>query len=120
MQQPIVVREVHTEHVHDTIKSHDSIYIDRWHTIRIKGDTVYIQDSTNRVEHHTNDRTTDIAHGDSIPYEVEVPVEVPYTPPFYKNCTIGFWLLLLIIIGSIAIRVLVKYIKYRARMPTIL
>ena len=41
-------------YVHDTTQTvrelHDSIYIDRWHTIEVKGDTVYWRDSISFVK----------------------------------------------------------------------
>jgi hypothetical protein len=41
-------------YIHDTTQTvrelHDSIYIDRWHTIEVKGDTVYCHDSISFVK----------------------------------------------------------------------
>jgi hypothetical protein len=41
-------------YIHDTTQTvrelHDSIYIDRWHTIEVKGDTVYWRDSISLVK----------------------------------------------------------------------
>ena len=37
-------------------------------------------------------------------------VQVKYTPPFYKRCTWGFWILLFLLLGSIAIRILQRFI----------
>lgn len=79
------------------------MYVDRWHT--------RLRDSI--VESHDTIR---IVVRDSIPYTLEVPVNIPYTPPFYKNCTTGFWILLLIIVAIIILRALVIYIRYRARI----
>lgn len=81
----------------------DTIIIDHWHTRH--------RDSI--VESHDTIR---IVVRDSIPYPLEVPVNIPYTPPFYKNCTTGFWILLLIIVAIIILRALVIYIRYRARI----
>ncbi len=71
---------------------YDTVYIDHWHTR--SHDCIIIQHDTITVTQR-----------DSVPYPVEVPVEVPTPiPRFYKNCTIGFFLLLLAILAYIANR----------------
>ena len=44
-------------YIHDTTYTakevHDSTYIDRWHTIEVKGDTVYVRDSHMSVTYRT-------------------------------------------------------------------
>lgn len=66
-----VVREVPVE-VHDTAyiakTVHDSTYIDRWHTVELKGDTVFVTDSHISVTYRT---VTDTAYK-----YIEKPVEV--------------------------------------------
>ena len=72
----------------------DTVYIDRYHTAY-------------RDRWHFRDRTDTITVTlrDSIPYPVEVPIEVEKPiPRFYVNCTIGFWLLIIGIIIFIAKR----------------
>ena len=85
-----VVPEIHTEYVHDTIREQrvDSVWQDRWHTEYVKGDTVYVKDSTSRVQVKTDDKVkvVEVAVHDSIPYPVEVVREVKVVPPFYKWC----------------------------------
>lgn len=43
--------------IHDTTYTvrevHDSSYVDRWHTIEVKGDTVYVRDSHMSVTYRT-------------------------------------------------------------------
>lgn len=66
-----VVREVPVE-VHDTAyiakTVHDSTYIDRWHTIEVKGDTVFLTNNQITVKYRT---VTDTAYK-----YIEKPVEV--------------------------------------------
>ena len=51
------------------------------------------------------DKIVEVIQHDSIPYPVEVPIEVEKPiPRFYVNCTIGFWLLIIGIIIFIAKR----------------
>ena len=44
-------------YIHDTTYTakevHDSTYVDRWHTIEVKGDTVYVRDSHMSVTYRT-------------------------------------------------------------------
>lgn len=59
-------------YIHDTTYTakevHDSTYIDRWHTVEVKGDTVYVRDSHMSVTYRT---ITDTAYK-----YVEKPVTV--------------------------------------------
>lgn len=74
----------------------DTVYIDRWHT-RYRDRLI--------AEHDT----VRITQRDSIPYPVEVPVEVEKpVPRLYKWSAIGFWVILLGIIFYIAIRLRLK------------
>lgn len=44
-------------YIHDTTYTakevHDSTYVDRWHTVEVKGDTVYVRDSHMSVTYRT-------------------------------------------------------------------
>ena len=90
---------------------YDSIYIDRWHTLVLRGDTVFRTDSIyveklRDIELHD---TITVTQHDSIPYPVEVPIEVEKPiPRFYKNCTLGFFLLLIALIAFIALRLYLR------------
>lgn len=87
---------------------YDSIFTDRWHFLFQRGDTVFKTDSVyvekiHEVEVH--DTVTNTTR-DSVPYPVEVPIEVPTpVPRFYRNCTIGFWLIILGFVLYWAIRI---------------
>ena len=56
-----VVEQVPVE-VHDTISQkvffHDSTYIDRWHTVEVKGDTVFLTNNQITVKYRTITDTT--------------------------------------------------------------
>lgn len=86
----------------------DSIRIGEWHFLFQRGDTVYKTDSIVKekiVEVEVHDTVTNHTR-DSVPYPVEVPIEVPTpVPRFYRNCTIGFWLIILGFVLYWAIRI---------------
>lgn len=97
-----VVPEIHTEYVHDTIREQhvDSVWQDRWHTEFTKGDTVYVKDSTSRVQVKTDDKVkvVEVAVHDSVPYAVEVEKVVTKNSRFARFAiwhTIGTWIILL-------------------------
>lgn len=90
---------------------YDSIYIDRWHTLILRGDTVFRTDSIyveklRDIELHD---TITVTQHDSIPYPVEVPIEVAKPiPRFYRTCTLGFFLILLCIILYVLLRIYLR------------
>lgn len=110
--QTVVVPQVRTEYVHDTIQRVDSVWKDRWHTQIVKGDTVYIHDSITDYKYKTMEKIVEVCKTDSVPYPVEVVREVKTVPPFYKNCTILFWLIVVAVVLYVAWRV-VKAIYLR-------
>ena len=87
----------------------DSTIIDRSHTEKLHrgadlacsfrgADTLVIHDSVfvKTYRYLSQHDTIRIVERDSVPYAVEVPVEVEKpVPRFYKGCTIGFFALLL-------------------------
>lgn len=87
----------------------DSVYIDRYHTIFQKGDTIYKTDSIFIDRWHKAEKA-DTVYIDKTETIVQPQ---PYVPTYNKNCTRGFWVLLailILIIGGWAVR---KYIKLR-------
>lgn len=68
-------------YIHDTTyktkEVHDSTFIDRWHTVYQKGDTLFIHDSIDRwhsiIKHDTIYQSKD----NPVPYPVEKIVEKP-------------------------------------------
>jgi len=90
--QTIVEKPVY---IHDTTQSvrveRDSVYVDRWHTIEVKGDTVHVTDSVWVVRYF---RTTDTAYK-----YIEKPVNVEVTKIQEVTKPLGFWRKLLIYNG---------------------
>ena len=117
-QAPIVVpaKQTHIEQNDSTHKQyrHDSIYIDRWHTKILRGDTIILHDSIyvhdGRIIHdsiHVRETITDTVPSDPI------IIEKPLTDNqiFLQRCGIAFWVLLVIFIVVIAIGIWIKFAK---------
>lgn len=81
-----VVTEYRDRIVHDTTATVDSVYIDRFHTITQKGDTVYKTDSIFLNRYKFIEKVTIEQVHDSIPYPVEVVKEKKVTSQFAKFC----------------------------------
>lgn len=81
-----VIEQVPVE-VHDTAYvakvMHDSTYVDRWHTIEVKGDTVFVCDSHMSVTYRT---ITDTAYK-----YVEKPVTVTVEQIKEVEKTLSWW-----------------------------
>lgn len=96
-------------YVHDTILSvkevHDSTYIDRWHTIEVKGDTVYWHDSIVFVKYHVK---TDTAYK-----YVEKPVFVSKTETVEVEKPLAWWQKTLMYAGVIGLMGLMGLIGWR-------
>ena len=112
----VPVKQTHTEQNDSTHKQyrHDSIYIDRWHTKILRGDTVYIHDS---IYFHNGKTLLDTVYiknttRDTIPSD-PVIIEKPLTANqiFLQRCGIAFWVLLVIFIIVIAIGIWIKFAK---------
>ena len=92
----------HSSH-HDTVVLRDSIFVREY----MAGDTIY----RDRIQYRDRWRThivhDTILRTDSIVQVIEPPPE-RYIPPFYKRCTIIFWIL----IAGVAV-----YIILRIRFP---
>ena len=93
-----------TTHSHDTLIIRDSIFVREY----VAGDTIF----RDRIQYRDRWRTQiihdTIIRTDSITQVIEHPPE-RYIPPFYKRCTITFWIL---IVG------IVLYVIRRIRFPT--
>ena len=89
---------------------YDSIYIDRWHTIWTKNDTVYIHDSIyrNRIKHDSIYIDKYVNTTDTIYQTVEVE---PDGAAFWKGSGIAFWILLGIMVIGITIGLIIKFAK---------
>lgn len=89
------------------VASRDSVYIDRWHTLVQRGDTVWRTDSVYIVRWRDLQRhdTLTLVQRDSISYPVEVPVEVEKPiPRFYIVCTIALWVIVLLTLSAVVIK----------------
>ena len=88
---------------HDTVVLRDSIFVREVQ----RGDTVYLTRTEYRDRWRTHIVHDTILRTDSIVQVIEPPPE-RYIPPFYKRCTIIFWIL----IAGVAV-----YIILRIRFP---
>lgn len=104
--QTIVEKPVY---IHDTTQSvrveRDSVYVDRWHTIEVKDDTVYVTDSVWVVRYF---RTTDTAYK-----YIEKPVNVEVTKIQEVTKPLGFWRKLLIYNGIFWLLVVGVYFGFK-------
>lgn len=91
-QVPIVTQSQEVVTSRDTVTYlvHDSIYI------HDKGDTIIMK------EYHTRWRDKVVERYDTVAKVVQLPPQ-KYVPKFYKECTKGFFILLLVIVLRIAI-----------------
>lgn len=103
------VVEYHDRYITDTLLRIDSTFIDRWHTIQEKGDTIWKHDSIVEYRYKVIDHDVEVIVHDSIPYPVEVVKEVVHNSGFAKFCIWFFF-------GAIALVLLIiawKIIKKR-------
>ena len=110
--KPVAVPEVHTL-TNDSIRKeyvHDSIYIDRWHTVTIKGDTIIIHDSIDRWHEKLMfiHDSIDNSRIDTISKIVEI--EKPQSV-FLRNSGIALWVIIALIITGIIIGIVIKFAK---------
>lgn len=88
-------------------KQYDSIWVDRWHVIKEKGDTIWIHDSI-FIEKWREQNTRDtICVRDSIPYEV--PKYIRQRNGYDRFTATGFWIMIALAIGYIALRIYLRF-----------
>jgi hypothetical protein len=86
---------------------YDSIWVDRWHVIKEKGDTIFIHDSIfieKWREKHTRDT---LFVCDSIPYEV--PKYIRQRNNYDRFTAKGFWIMIALAIGYISLRIFLRF-----------
>ena len=110
--KPVIAPSVH-EHEKDSVRTevrYDSVFVDRWHTILQKGDTIRIHDSI-YVQHFKHDSIF-INIGEHTTDTISVVVEVEKKgSEFWKGSGIAFWILLgLLVIGCI-VGIIIKFAK---------
>ena len=88
----------------------DSFYVDRWHTIWTKNDTVYIHDSIDRwrTRHDSIYAYKYINMTDTIVQTVEIEKQ---GAAFWKGSGIAFWVLLGMMVLGITIGLIIKFAK---------
>lgn len=86
---------------------YDSIWVDRWHVIKEKGDTIFIHDSI-FIEKWREKNTHDtICVRDSIPYEV--PKYIRQRNNYDRFTATGFWIMIALAIGYVALRIYLRF-----------
>ena len=81
--------------IRDTVMQHDSIYVHEF----MQGDTVYVTKYRDRWRDKVVNRC------DTVYIQPTIPPDKPI-PRFYKDCTKGFWVLLILFLGSFGFRVM--------------
>ena len=107
-----VAPTAHSE-THDSIRTEyrqDSIYVDRWHSVYVKGDTVLIHDSIDRWRTRTDSvyKYVYVNTCDTITQTIEVEKE---GAAFWKGSGIAFWVLIGLMTIGITIGLIIKFAK---------
>ena len=89
---------------------HDSVYIDRWHTVYQKGDTVIIRDSVFRDRWHYNNihDSIYISNTDTIVQTVTIEKQ---GSAFLRNSGIALWVLIGLLVIAVIIGIVLKFAK---------
>ena len=97
--------------IHDTAfevkEVHDSTYIDRWHTIIQKGDTIFVTDEVTKIKYVTK---TDTAYK-----VVEKPVVVSKTETVEVKRPLNWWQKTFIGIGVVSLLALLGIVVWKTR-----
>lgn len=98
-------------HDHDSVRTeyvHDSISVDRWHTILQKGDTVYIHDSIWFYKWRNKHDSIYINNTDTIYNTVTVTQQGNM---FLRNSGIALWVLIGLLVVAAIIGIILKFAK---------
>ena len=99
-------------YIHDTTYTakevHDSTYVDRWHTVEVKGDTVYVRDSHMSVTYRT---ITDTAYK-----YIEKPVTVTVEQIKEVAKPLSWWQRTLMYMGVAALALLVLWVVWKVAL----
>lgn len=107
---PPIIPQTQRDSVHTRTELRvDTFWRDRWHTEKIKGDTVFVHDSIYLEKIKFRDRVDSVFVCDSIPYSVEVPVRM--RNGYDRFTASGFWVFVGIIFLYIAKRLLRNKIR---------
>lgn len=94
----VTVTEYRDRVQRDTLTRTDSVYIS--HVVRENGDTVHILDTIFKYKYL--DKYAYVYVHDSIPYEVKVQVPVRVRNGYDRFTSLGFWILLLLLLLRVA------------------
>ena len=98
-------------HDHDSVRTeyvHDSISVDRWHTILQKGDTVYVRDSIYFYKWRNKHDSIYINNTDTIYQQVVVEKQ---GSAFLRNSGIALWVLIGLLVAAAIIGIILKFAK---------
>lgn len=110
--KPVVVPSVHNQQ-HDSVRTeykHDSIYIDRWHTIQTVGDTTYIRDSVYIDRWHKIQLHDSIYFNQTDTIYQTVQVQAPQSV-FLRNSGIALWVILALMVLAVVVGIILKFKK---------
>ena len=106
-----VIEQVPVE-VHDTIRQkvflHDSTYIDRWHTVEVKGDTIFVTNEVTKTKFVTK---TDTAYR-----YIEKPVTITTTETVEVAKPLTWWQRTLMYMGVAALALLVLWVVWKVAL----
>ena len=98
-------------YVHDTTyktkEVHDSTYVDRWHTIIQKGDTIFVTDEVTKIKYVTKTDTASKV--------VEKPVIVSKTETVEVKRPLNWWQKTFIGIGVVSLLALLGIVVWKTR-----
>ena len=87
------------------IYKHDSVFRDRWRA----GDTTYIQVEKWRTLY----KDKIVIQHDTIATTETKEIAVKYVPEYYKRTSAGFWVLLLLLLATLAFKAYKLYVKFQ-------
>lgn len=109
---PPIIPQTQRDSVHTRTELRvDTFWIDRWHTEKTKGDTVFIHDSIYFEKIKFRDRVDSVVVCDSIPYPVEVTKEVRVRNGYDKFTARGFW----VFVGVLLLYIVWRLFKAKIR-----
>lgn len=104
--QPFLRTTTDSTRIHYQTK-YDSIFIDRWHTIKEQGDTIFVRDSI-FIEKWKEKNTRDtILVRDSVPYEV--PKYIRQRNNYDRFTATGFWIMIALAISYLVLRIYLRF-----------
>ena len=99
-------------YIHDTTKTvkevHDSTFIDRWHTVYQKGDTIFVTDEVTKI-------VTKIQVDTAYKY-VEKPITISKTETVEVAKPLSWWQRTLMYMGVAALALLVLWVVWKVAL----